>query len=104
MNRRQFLGLGAVSAVSSTSILSACGRLMSGKPTASGASENAARFSLRIAPVKVEIASNQFIQTVGYNGSAPGPLLRVNEGQQVIVDVQNESDVAELVHWHGNIA
>jgi FtsP/CotA-like multicopper oxidase with cupredoxin domain len=28
-------------------------------------------------------------------------LLRIKEGQQVTVDVQNDSDVPELVHWHG---
>jgi len=28
-------------------------------------------------------------------------MLRMKEGQQVTVDIQNDSDVAELVHWHG---
>jgi len=56
---------------------------------------------LHIAPIKLEIAPNQIIQTIGYNGSAPGPLLRVKEGQRIIADVKNDSDVAELVHWHG---
>ena len=28
-------------------------------------------------------------------------MLRVKEGQRVTVDVKNDSDVAELVHWHG---
>jgi FtsP/CotA-like multicopper oxidase with cupredoxin domain len=63
-------------------------------------SGNAAGISLRIAPVKVEISPKQIVQTVCYNGSAPGPLLRVKEGQQVTVNVQNDSDVPELVHCH----
>src|SRR5206468_6678649 len=58
-------------------------------------------FSLRIAPVKVDLSPNQSIQTIGYNGSAPGPLLKVKEGQQVTAEVHNDSDVPELVHWHG---
>jgi FtsP/CotA-like multicopper oxidase with cupredoxin domain len=67
----------------------------------STSSGNAARFSLRIAPVKIDLSPKQTIETIGYNGSSPGPLLRVVEGQQVIVDVKNDSDVPELVHWHG---
>jgi FtsP/CotA-like multicopper oxidase with cupredoxin domain len=71
-------------------------------PSASSASfGNAARLSLRIAPVKLELSPKQIIETTGYNGGAPGPLLRVKEGQRVTVDVQNDSDVDELVHWHG---
>jgi FtsP/CotA-like multicopper oxidase with cupredoxin domain len=59
------------------------------------------RFPLRIAPVTLDLSPKQTIRTIGYNGSAPGPLLRVKEGQRVIVEVKNDSDVPELVHWHG---
>ncbi|TMB62830.1 MAG: copper oxidase, partial [Deltaproteobacteria bacterium] len=69
--------------------------------SASKTTAGGARFSLRIAPVKLELSPGQTIQTIGYNGSVPGPLIRVKEGQQVIVDVRNGSDVPELVHWHG---
>ena len=57
--------------------------------------------TLRIAPVSVEIAPGKIIQTVGYNGSAPGPFLRLREGKRVSIKVINDSDVPELVHWHG---
>src|ERR1700742_5204453 len=60
-----------------------------------------ADFTLRIAPVAVEIAPSHFISTVGYNGTSPGPVLRLREGKMVTVDVINDSDAAELVHWHG---
>jgi FtsP/CotA-like multicopper oxidase with cupredoxin domain len=36
-----------------------------------------------------------------YDGRLPGPLLRATVGQQVRVDVYNETDSAERVHWHG---
>ena len=105
MNRREFLQLAGVSALSGVSILSGCASLVdrtAGSSTsAANLVGNAARFSLRIAPVKLELSPDQIIQTIGYNGSAPGPLLRIKEGQQVTVDVQNDSDVPELVHWHG---
>ncbi len=39
--------------------------------------------------------------TITYNGQFPGPLLRFKEGQQVIVDVHNDTDTPEQLHWHG---
>jgi len=59
--------------------------------------------TLRISPVEVEIAPGKIIKTTGYNGSAPGPILRLREGQPFTVDVFNESKIPELVHWHGLI-
>jgi FtsP/CotA-like multicopper oxidase with cupredoxin domain len=41
------------------------------------------------------------IRTVGYNGSVPGPVLRLKEGVATVIDVFNHSDNEELVHWHG---
>jgi FtsP/CotA-like multicopper oxidase with cupredoxin domain len=101
MNRREFLRLASMSALSGVSILSGCAPSVEPTTTPSTLPHNAARLSLRIAPVKLELSPNQIIQTVGYNGSTPGPLLRVKEGQQVTVNVQNDTDVPELVHWHG---
>lgn len=60
-----------------------------------------ADFTLRIAPVALEIAPSHFISTIGYNGTSPGPVLRMREGKPVTVDVINDTDAAELVHWHG---
>jgi FtsP/CotA-like multicopper oxidase with cupredoxin domain len=56
---------------------------------------------LRIAPLKLELAHGVEIATVGYNGTVPGPLLRFKEGAPVSIDVFNDTDVPELVHWHG---
>ena len=60
-----------------------------------------ADFTLRIAPVTVELYPNHVISTIGYNGMVPGPLLRMREGKSVTVNVINETDVPEFVHWHG---
>ncbi|HXW61984.1 MAG TPA: multicopper oxidase domain-containing protein [Candidatus Acidoferrales bacterium] len=57
--------------------------------------------TLHISPVEIEIAPRKLIKTTGYNGSAPGPFLRFREGQQVTVDVVNDTKEPELVHWHG---
>jgi FtsP/CotA-like multicopper oxidase with cupredoxin domain len=71
-------------------------------PAAQVAAENPkADIELRISPVEVEIAPRRIIKTVGYNGSVPGPVLRVREGRPVSVDVHNETANPEIVHWHG---
>jgi FtsP/CotA-like multicopper oxidase with cupredoxin domain len=106
MNRREFLRLAGASVISGASVFSSgCSPLgernVPSSTSASKTTAGAVIFPLRIARVKLEISPNQIIQTVGYNGSVPGPLLRVKEGQQVTVDVHNDSDVPELVHWHG---
>ena len=62
-----------------------------------------ADFTIRIAPVTVELAPGVVVKTTGYNGTSPGPLLRMREGVQTTVDVHNETDNEELVHWHGQL-
>ena len=61
----------------------------------------AADFTLRIAPTIVELAPQVVISTIAYNNKVPGPLMRIREGQPVTVDVVNDTDVPEYVHWHG---
>ena len=60
-----------------------------------------ADYTLRIAPVTVELDPAHILSTIGYNGTAPGPVLRMREGKTVSVDVINDTDTPELVHWHG---
>src|SRR5258707_10641590 len=60
-----------------------------------------ADYTLRIAPVTVELDRSHIISTIGYNGTAPGPVLRMREGKPVTVDVMNDTDTPELGHWHG---
>jgi FtsP/CotA-like multicopper oxidase with cupredoxin domain len=57
--------------------------------------------TLRISSIDLEIAPGKIIKTTGYNGSAPGPILRVAAGKPVTVEVHNDTSSAELVHWHG---
>ena len=37
----------------------------------------------------------------GFNGQYPGPLLRVAQGAEVVVDFSNALDQPTTVHWHG---
>ena len=63
--------------------------------------ESKADYTLRIAASPIEIAHNRIVSGITYNGQFPGPLLRVKEGQQVVVDVFNDTDTPEQLHWHG---
>jgi len=60
-----------------------------------------ADFTLQIAPVALELAPSRIISTIGYNGMCPGPILRMREGVPVTVDVINDTEMPEFVHWHG---
>src|SRR5205085_8222552 len=101
MKRRHFVKLGCIAAAE----LSAH-NLLGGQmpmPAAQGPQATPADFTLQIAPVLVELAPRRAISTIGYNGSAPGPVLKMREGKLVTVDVVNDTDVPELVHWHGQL-
>jgi FtsP/CotA-like multicopper oxidase with cupredoxin domain len=56
---------------------------------------------LHIKTSPVEIAKDRIISITTYNGKFPGPLLRFKEGQQVTIDIFNETDTPEQLHWHG---
>jgi FtsP/CotA-like multicopper oxidase with cupredoxin domain len=58
------------------------------------------RFALRIAPVTKRIGDAN-VRMLAYNGSIPGPTLRVPEGSELLVDVENQGDTEATVHWHG---
>jgi FtsP/CotA-like multicopper oxidase with cupredoxin domain len=62
-----------------------------------------ADYTLRIATGLVELGPGHIVSTTLYNGQFPGPLLRFKEGQRVIVDVFNDTDTPELLHWHGQM-
>jgi FtsP/CotA-like multicopper oxidase with cupredoxin domain len=57
-------------------------------------------FELRLAPMAKRIGDAE-VRMLAYNGSVPGPTLRVAEGSQIEVDVVNEGDLEATVHWHG---
>src|SRR5215210_2013166 len=57
-------------------------------------------FELRIAPVTKEIGGNK-VRMLAYNGSIPGPTLKVRQGSEILVHAVNEGDLEATVHWHG---
>jgi FtsP/CotA-like multicopper oxidase with cupredoxin domain len=85
--RRQFVtaaGIGAASAL-----------LLPAAP------ETAPDYSIEIAPYSLDASPRHKIKTSAYNAQVPGPLLRLKEGQPVTIDITNQTDIAEVLHWHG---
>ena len=81
--------------------------LAGGLPALARAADEAtstkADHTLHIATGLVELAPDHIVSTTLYNGRFPGPLLRMRQGQRVVVDVHNDTDTPELVHWHGQM-
>ena len=91
MHRRNFLlGAGATGMALGTALGTAYTQIATGPD-----------YSLRIAPLRLELAPGKVIETFGYNGTVPGPVLRLREGRQVSIDIRNDTDVDDIVHWHG---
>jgi FtsP/CotA-like multicopper oxidase with cupredoxin domain len=57
-------------------------------------------FDLEIAPVAKTI-NGATVRMLAYNGSIPGPTLKVSEGSRLTVRATNHGDTETTVHWHG---
>src|ERR1700674_234700 len=60
-----------------------------------------ADYTLRIKTSPVELAPDRIVSVTTYNGQFPGPLLRFKEEQKATIDVFNDTDTPEQLHWHG---
>jgi cytochrome c553 len=59
------------------------------------------RFEITAEEREVEVAPGLRAKVWGFNGQVPGPLIRVREGDEVIVDFRNLSSMDHTIHWHG---
>jgi FtsP/CotA-like multicopper oxidase with cupredoxin domain len=50
---------------------------------------------------EVEIAPGKTVKAWTYDGSVPGPLIRTNVGDRLIVHFTNQLDEPTTMHWHG---
>ncbi len=57
-------------------------------------------FELEIMPVKKRIG-DATVRMLAYNGSVPGPTLKVAQCATITVHVTNHGDLDATVHWHG---
>lgn len=58
-------------------------------------------FRLTCSEIDWEVTPGQVEKAMAYNGTVPGPTLRVVEGQRVRIHVTNELAESTVVHWHG---
>ena len=98
IDRRLLLQTGALTALSAALPKPVEAQSSGGTPVSP---QGAADHTIRIGNGLVELAPDRIISTTTYNGQFPGPLLRFKEGQQVVVDIHNDTDTPEQLHWHG---
>ena len=55
---------------------------------------------LRVGPVAKRLG-DATVRMLGYNGSVPGSTVKVAEGSEIVVHVENHGDLDTTVHWHG---
>jgi FtsP/CotA-like multicopper oxidase with cupredoxin domain len=70
-------------------------------PMSDSQAQPLADYTLHIKASPIEIAPKRIISAITYNGQFPGPLLRFKEGREVTVDIYNDTDTPEQLHWHG---
>lgn len=79
-------------------------REVSGLPEATGPQTidiaGGQEFDLSIQPVAKRIG-NHTVRMLAYNGSVPGPTMRVTQGSEIVVRATNDGDLPATVHWHG---
>lgn len=78
-----------------------CAQMEAALPQAGVRSAEPADAKLRIGRVRVDVARGHVVETVGYNGAVPGPLIRMKQGIPIGVEILNDTDRPEYVHWHG---
>ena len=95
-DRRRLLQLGASAALTGTFPIGCAPRPGPASPPAGPAD-----YTIRIGSGLVELAPDKIIATTSYNGQFPGPLLRFKEGRRAVIDIHNDTDTPEQLHWHG---
>ena len=62
--------------------------------------KNGDTYDLTASIVKKMIAGNE-VRMLAYNGSIPGPVIRVAKGSEITINFTNETDVPTTIHSHG---
>src|SRR2546422_2723476 len=67
------------------------------------ADDGAKVFRLDAAPYTWEVSPGVTKQAFAFNGTVPGPTIRVIEGDKVRIIVTNHLPTGTAVHWHGMV-
>jgi FtsP/CotA-like multicopper oxidase with cupredoxin domain len=95
------LGSGAMMLWNKNAVIESAFARLENQSTKSLNEERSADYTLHIRTSPIEVAPKRIISATTYNGQFPGPLLRFKEGREVVVDVYNDTDTPEQLHWHG---
>ena len=58
-------------------------------------------FHLTLEPIEWEVAEGLKIHTWGVNGTVPGPMIELTQGDRVRIYVTNRLPSPTTIHWHG---
>jgi|SRR5450432_164188 len=97
-SRREFLANGGV--LSAAGVIGPSLRLLLGAASYFE-DPTTPEYTVRIRASAVDIGNKHIVSAVTYNDQFPGPLLRFKEGQPVRVEIHNDTDTPEQLHWHG---
>ena len=100
-SRREFFRFAGAAAGAAMALPNAMASLDYGESLSPAAEGGAADYVLRIQNALVEVGKDRLLSTTTYNGQFPGPLLRFREGERASVEIHNDTDIPEQLHWHG---
>jgi FtsP/CotA-like multicopper oxidase with cupredoxin domain len=83
-----------------TSFPSAITNLPEAKQSETVELKNGDVYNLTASIVKKNI-NGQMVRMLAYNGSIPGPLIKVKQGSEITINFKNNTDVATTLHSHG---
>ena len=91
--RRTFLKAGTVGLIGSTMLRS--------NLSFSGSSEAPIRLRAEHGQKKFRLDQAQATQVMSYNQSIPGPVIRLPQGRESVIQFHNALEESSSVHWHG---
>ena len=65
------------------------------------ASAETRHFAMSIDDTIITLVDKQTFHVFAFNGQVPGPLLHVTEGDDLEIEVENNTTLPHTVHWHG---
>ena len=104
LNRRNFIRFtaGMSIALGIDSLIPAYAKQVFAADTSKNKGKYSDLIDLQIQKTKLPVAGNN-ASTLTVNGSIPGPLIRLKEGQNATIQVTNNLDEDTSLHWHGLI-
>lgn len=71
--------------------------LMAGAP----AQAQTLEMNMSIDEVELAVAPDLKYKVFAFNGQVPGPLIHAKEGDDLVINVKNNTSLSHTIHWHG---